>query len=63
MISQRLIVSGCQATWPASGYQPEWSAYTHVLLSSCLHSWIMTALLKVNIQRDDLEGFLERDFL
>ena len=29
----------CQPTWPASSCQPTWAAFTHALLSSCLHSW------------------------
>ena len=36
--------------WPASGCQPKWAHYTHALLSSFLHSWNMTVLLKVNMQ-------------
>ena len=52
IISQHLLVSGCQPTGAISDYQPASSAYTHLLLSSCLHNWNTTALLKVNMQEN-----------
>ena len=41
--------SYCQLTWPASGCQSTWAAYIHESLSSCLHSWNMVDLSKVNM--------------
>ena len=49
-------VSGCQPTWLTSSCQPTWAAYIHAS-RSCLHSWNMTAMSKVNMQHTSLSYF------